>query len=58
LWWLPPLRAAVWPKVAFAPGNLTVVARDAAGAGSFLRALVFDHCRARAAWQCNGYTLL
>lgn len=29
---VPPLRAAVWPKVAFAPGNLTVVARDAAGA--------------------------
>ena len=29
---VPPLRAAVWPKVAFAPGNLTVVARDASGA--------------------------
>lgn len=28
---VPPLRAAVWPSVAFAPGNLTVVARDAAG---------------------------
>jgi beta-galactosidase len=28
---VPPRRAAVWPRVAFAPGNLTVLARDAAG---------------------------
>lgn len=29
---VPPRAATVWPRVRFAPGNLTVVARDAAGA--------------------------
>jgi len=53
---VPPRRAAVWPKVPFAPGNLTVVARDAAGAAlGSATVLTAGAPAARRAWVESPY---